>query len=290
MYEVATFCSLRPLGTLHFVPVASVPPLLALWLFHTLAMIGIGYGGAFTVFSPTTAAFLNAHCGPLARVFVLYVFALVVLACSYACVCWYVYDRLLERMAANEELHRQLSSFAVSNLNCAVESDRPIVETQIKRLFRSTAKFEELLHERVAPMLAQTEITGLPYELVLLAVSPHIWAGVESLALLDVADPAWLNCATLYTSVIFTSDFLGLIVMRHTAKYLKGSNRRLGIAVSTFAYAAINALSIALGPTLPGKLGLSLSVGLAVLSAVLMKLQKVAPPQEDNGESRDKLA
>ena len=69
MYEVATFCSLRPLGTLHFVPVASVPPLLALWLFHTLAMIGIGYGGAATVFSPT-AAFLNA-CGPLARVFVL---------------------------------------------------------------------------------------------------------------------------------------------------------------------------------------------------------------------------
>ena len=105
-----------------------------------------------------------------------------------------------------------------------------------------------------------------------------------------MADPAWLNCATLYTSVIFIGDFLGLIVMRHTARYLKGSNRRLGIAVSTFAYAAINALSIALGPTLPGKLGLSLSVGLAVLSALLMKLQKVAPPQEDNGESRDKLA
>ena len=78
MYEVATFCSLRPLGTLHFVPVASVPPVLALWLFHTLAMIGIGYVAPVTVFSPTTAALLIAHCGPVTRVLVLYVLVFIV--------------------------------------------------------------------------------------------------------------------------------------------------------------------------------------------------------------------
>ena len=131
-------------------------------------------------------------------------------------------------------------------------------------------------------MLAQTEITALPYGLVLLAVSPHIWAGVESLALLDVADPAWWHCATLYTSLVFTGDFLGLIAMRRIARFLQGSHRRLGIAASTSAYAAINALHVIGITVLPYEdrnmrvLGLSLSVGMAVLAALLMKLQSVS--------------
>ena len=50
---------------------------------------------------------------------------------------WYLYDTLLQRVRGYEELHRQLSTFAVANLNCAVESDRQVVHEQIEILFGS---------------------------------------------------------------------------------------------------------------------------------------------------------
>ena len=58
---------------------------------------------------------------------------------------WYLYDTLLQRVRGYEELHRQLSTFAVANLNCAVESDRQVVHEQIEILFGSISKFRQIL-------------------------------------------------------------------------------------------------------------------------------------------------
>ena len=58
----------------------------------------------------------------------LFVLVTSTLCACYACVGWYVYDCVLAHVSALDELHGQLSSFKVANLNCAVESDRAVVE------------------------------------------------------------------------------------------------------------------------------------------------------------------
>ena len=96
---------------------------------------------------------------------------------------WYLYDTLLQRVRGYEELHRQLSTFAVANLNCAVESDRQVVHEQIEILFGSIRKFEEIVRTKVAPFISRGAVTSMPYELILLGVSSHLWVGIDQLSL-----------------------------------------------------------------------------------------------------------
>jgi hypothetical protein len=178
MYEVATFTSLQPIDKLHLIAVAEIPALAAMWLFHALATVGILYVGSVLLFSRWFSLLCNEYApDPVAQVAVVMVGSTCVLACCYGCVCWFVYDKLVEHIRAAQVLKRQLSSFAISDLQCAVESDRVVVEKQIKDLFGTLDKFEALVREKVEPALSKSTVAGWPWWMIILAVSPHAWIG-----------------------------------------------------------------------------------------------------------------
>ena len=143
---MATFCALKPLEQLHIVPIQTVPPLITLWCYHTVASFGICFVGSYLLLSDWVAELTVTYVpGETAQVVVLVFLCTATLATCYACIMWYLYDTLLQRVRGYEELHRQLSTFAVANLNCAVESDRQVVHEQIEILFGSISKFEAIV-------------------------------------------------------------------------------------------------------------------------------------------------
>ena len=156
MYEVATFLALHPVDRLRLVPITSVLPVVALWIFHAAATLGVAYVGSLLIFSQWFAALCQQYAPePAAQVALLFMLVTSTLCACYACVGWYVYDCVLAHVSALDELHGQLSSFTVANLNCAVESDRAVVAAEIQRMFGSCRRFESLVRNKVAPALVR---------------------------------------------------------------------------------------------------------------------------------------
>ena len=282
MYEVATFLALHPVDRLRLVPITSVLPVVALWIFHAAATLGVAYVGSLLIFSQWFAALCQQYAPePAAQVALLFVLVTSTLCACYACVGWYVYDCVLAHVSALDELHRQLSSFKVANLNCAVESDRAVVEAEIQRMFGSCRRFESLVRNKVAPALIR-DLSSLtiPYRLILLCVTPHMWFGVDVLSLTPWFSRAWWHGLVLFFGVVFTGDVLGMYIMGRVVKHLHPAGpgrksvdmdrRRAGIVASTLAYAAVNGALIALSsPNVPLFFSVPASIALAVLALAL---------------------
>ena len=275
-----------------------MPPLIALWLFHTVASVGIVYVGSLSVFSRWFAE-LTCSLVPNEgwQIVLIFVCCSSVLFSCYACVMWYLYDVLLMRIRNYELLHKQLSTFEVANLNCAVESDRAVVHEQIKRLFGSIDKFEELVRTKVAPFISRGAVTSMPYALILLASSPHVWLLTESLAL-------WPNLHMLATTIgiVGSGDFLGMYALGVIVRQLHGQDeegeaiddpllrklgvdrwsesgkRILGILTATAANALIvGALSTTASPNIPvGAIKISCVIALGVFSVYLTNAKRTS--------------
>jgi hypothetical protein len=289
MYEVATFTSLQPIDKLHLIAVAEIPALAAMWLFHALATVGILYVGSVLLFSRWFSLLCNEYApDPVAQVAVVMVGSTCVLACCYGCVCWFVYDKLVEHIRAAQVLKRQLSSFAISDLQCAVESDRVVVEKQIKDLFGTLDKFEALVREKVEPALSKSTVAGWPWWMIILAVSPHAWIGVDSLSLSAWDSEEIWHFLSMLISVTFTGDVLGMYVMGVIARRLNATptspddhvpppeksrdNRMTGIVLSTLAYAVINGVLVGTtSPNVPVMWKLPLAVVLAVAAFAITR-------------------
>jgi len=69
---VATFCALKPLEQLHIVPIQTVPPLITLWCYHTVASFGICFVGSYLLLSDWVAELTVTYVpGETAQVVVL---------------------------------------------------------------------------------------------------------------------------------------------------------------------------------------------------------------------------
>ena len=288
MYEVATFLALHPVDRLRLVPITSVLPVVALWIFHALATVGVAYVGALLIFSQWFAALCQQYAPePAAQAALLFVLVACTLCACYACVGWFVYDCVLAHVSALDELQEQLRSFKVANLKCAVESDRAVVEAEIQRMFGSCRRFESLVRNKVAhALLRDLSSLTIPYRLILLSVTPHMWFGVDVLSLTPWFSRAWWHGLILFFGVIFTGDVLGMYflgtVVRHLhpagpgRKNVDMDRRRVGIVTSTIAYATMNGALVALGsPIFPLFFAVPVSIALAVLALALTKYDRV---------------
>mmetsp|Transcript_41259 Transcript_41259/g.68649 ORF Transcript_41259/g.68649 Transcript_41259/m.68649 type:complete len:564 (-) Transcript_41259:170-1861(-) len=289
MYEVASFLALHPVGHLHLVPITSVLPVLALWIFHTLATIGIAYVGAQIIFARWFMSLCQEYLpNPAAQVALLFVLASSILCVCYACVCWFVYDQVLTHMSAIEKLHQQLGSFAVANLQCAVEQDRAVVEKEIKRLFGSCQKFESVVRNQVAPQLVKdVGVLTIPYRFIILSVTSHIWFGIDCLSLMEWFSPDWWHMVVLFGGVVFSGDVLGMYAMSLIARSLHPigkddvsldqSRWRKGIMASIVCYASFNGLLIAISsPNIPLFFSIPASVVFASFSYLLFRFNTSA--------------
>ena len=294
MYEVATFCALRPLEQLHLVPIHSVPPLITLWCYHTVASVGIAILGSYLLLSDWAADLTVTYVpGEVEQVVVLFFLCASTLATCYACIMWYLYDTLLERVCGYEELHRQLSTFSVAKLNCAVESDRQVVHAQIETLFGSISAFENIVRTQVAPFISRGAVTSMPYELILLGVSSHVWGCIDQLTFQPAFSNTWWHILIMFIFVVGSGDFLGMYALgvlvrqlRHSEdnpllhklgvdKWSDKGRRMLGISLATAFNAVVNgALVATISPNIPARYKLVPSVALGVFSYYLTAAQR----------------
>lgn len=193
-FELAAFCSTHSLDKLDLLPVDLPSTVHSLMWFHIVASVAVVFGWAFTCGHELVATWLNDTLGQslsaggggdhAAELVLIYWLAVsVIISLVYLFPARVLFDTVEENQKLLTTLHKQLAQFECKKLQCAVESDRAIVEGFIVQKFGDLEKFDTFVKTAVAEAVlgqgGSRKSLFLGYREGLIGEMAHMWLILE---------------------------------------------------------------------------------------------------------------